>query len=272
MSEIKSFSIFSLALLAIMLGLFYTNNLGPIPGFGFILGTMAVLSWWVSYRLNQTWKGMSQQEKAQVPVLNELRWFFIIGALFFTIDIIPHVILVVVGADVGTITIVHWAGHVFLFTYNVLGVRIALSFFNPRWKNPVTIFVALVSAAALAASALYPDTLVYLPPAVSKYPLLHSNHVYAAFNMVSNILSIGLFGVYLVFMGLFRASGSARTRAVLMGIGLLCEVVSGFYIQFGTSPDTPAYLFTLFTFWGLFTGVAALDTIRNRASLRGARA
>ena len=261
MKEIMGYTVFSLALLATMYVLFFTGNLAPVPGFGFILGSMAVLMWIVSFRLNRKWNSMTPTEKSMYSVLNELRWFFILGAVFFTIDLVPHVVLILAGSSIATVTAAHWTAHLLLFAYNVMGARIAMSFFNPRWKNQVTIIVALIGASALVASLMHPDYFVTIPG--SEYPLLSSDRTYALFNMISNITSAGAFGLYLVYKGLTESNSAVRARAVLMGLGLLCTVPAGYIIHFVHSPYNPILIYTAFTGWALLTGISALLTIRK---------
>lgn len=264
MKEIIGYSVFSIALLATMYALFFTGNLAPVPGFGFILGSMAILMWIVSFRLNTKWKSMTAVEKSTFGVLNELRWFFILGAVFFTIDLIPHVFLILGRASIEVVTTAHWTSHLFLFAYNVMAARLAMSFFNPRWKNPATVIVALVGGSALVASLIHPDFFVYIPG--SEYPLLSSDATYAFFNIVSNLSSAGVFGLYLVYKGLTESSSAVRVRAMLMGAGLLCVVPAGYIIHYVHSPYNPILIYTAFTGWALFTGVSALLTIRKPVS------
>jgi hypothetical protein len=264
MTEIKWFVAFAVVLNVVMFVLSFAGKLSPVAGLGFILVSMAVLWWWVSYRLHLIWAGYTPEEKATNKLVNDLRWMFAAGAAFWTIDVIPHVVLVILGIPVEEVTIVHWTGHILLFLYNILAVRIAVSFFDPRWKNAATIFVGIVSLIALTASALHPDFFVTIPG--SAYPLLHSDPTYAAFNMASNIFSVGLFGLYLIVKGLLEKDRTVRIRALLMGVGIAMEVPGGFFIQYGSSPYTPLYIYVTFTLWALLTGISAIYSAKQRVA------
>lgn len=262
----KEITLFIVVGLVALLGGLYTLQAGflpPVPGLGMILGVSAILQWWVALRLWGAWNAMPPSERAANQVLGQMRWLFTFGGIFLTIDLLPHVILVMTGFNEQTITTAHWVGHIFLFIYLIVAARLAVMFFNPKWKNPVTIFVALVSLAALAMSAMRPDYLVQIPG--SAYPFVSSDPLYAMFNMISNITSVGIFGLYLIFMGLFKATGPTRVRALLFGIGFQAEVIMGFLIHYSHSQYTALYIFTVAITWTLFTGLAALYAARWRS-------
>ena len=255
----KEIILFIIVGLAALLGGLYTLQAGllpPVPGLGMILGVSAILQWWVALRLWGVWSTMSPSDRAANPILNQMRWLFTFGGIFLTIDLLPHVVLVMAGFGEQVITTAHWVGHLFLFVYVTIAARMAVVFFNPRLKNPVTIFVALVSLAALTMSAMRPDYLVNIPG--SAYPFVSSDPLYAVVNMISNIISVGIFGLYLIFMGLFKATGPTRVRALLFGIGFQAEVIMGFFIHYSHSQYTALYIFVCSIVWTLFTGLAAL--------------
>ncbi|MDP3646437.1 MAG: hypothetical protein Q8R25_05100 [bacterium] len=233
-----------------------SGSLAPVPGLGFILGTSAILQLWVAVRLTQAWARLGPNERAADPLLNQMRWLFTVGGIFLAYDVIPHVVLIMNGVDIRTITIAHWTGHLVLFVYLILAARLAVSFFNPQWKNRATIFVTLIGLAALAVSAAKPDFLVEIPG--SAYPFLQSDRLYAFFNMLLNVSAAGIFGAYLILMGLLKARGLTRVRSLLFGLGLLSLVVGGFLIQYSHSKHTAIMITVSFTLWSLLTGLSAL--------------
>lgn len=257
MKEISSF--IAVGLIALIGGLYtlQAGILAPVPGLGMILGVSAVLMWWVALRLRNDWNRLSPSERANAQILNQMRWLFIFGAIFMTFDLFPHVILVVSGFDEQTITTAHWVTHLFLFVYLIIAARMAVSFYNPRYKTHATVFVGLVSLAALTVSAMRPDYLVHIPGSV--YPLVSSDPLYAMFNMISNVTSAGIFGVYLILMGLLGRSGTTtRIRSILLGIGFQGLVALGFLIHYSHSANTAAMIFVASIVWSLGTGLGAL--------------
>ena len=238
--------------------------LAPVPGLGMILGTSAVLQWWVALRLHRAWKAMSPSQQAANPTFNLMRWLFTLGGIFLTIDIFPHVVLIMAGMDEQTVTIAHWVAHLFLFAYLIIGVRFAVSLFNPKWKNGATSFVVLVSLIALSVSVIRPDYLVHIPG--SDLPLLSSDPLFAVFNMISNVTSVGIFGLYLIVMGLMAGNWSVRIRAILMGMGFIALVTSTYLIHYSHSQYTAFLIFISVISWSLFTGISALYAAKWRLS------
>lgn len=264
MKEIALF--FSVGIVALLGGLYalQTGLLAPVPGIGMILATSAVLQWWVAIRLHGVWKGMGPAERAANQILNQMRWLFTFGGVFFTIDVLPHYLLIVTGFSENIITIGHWVTHLFLFVYLIIAARMAVMFFNPQWKNYATAFVVLISLAALTVSAIKPDHLVTIPG--SAYPLVSSDALYAMFNMISNVTSAGIFGLYLIFMS-FRAgiASSVRIRALLMGVGFQGLVAMGYLIHYSHTPYTAALIYVASIVWAMLTGLSALYAARWRA-------
>ena len=264
MKEIVLYILSGLSALAALSALFLSGNLSPVPGLGLILVVSAVLQGWVALRLHRTWKRLSLGERAANPILNQLRWLFAIGGTFLALDIIPHVLLIIIGVNVQIITIAHWTAHIILFIYLVMAARLSISYFNPRWRNVATIFVIAVGLAALFVSAMRPDTLINIPG--SAYPLLASHPLYAIFNTLLNVASAGIFGAYLVVMSFFQRDSSTMIRALLLGMGFLCIVVMGYIIHFSHTPMTPLYIYTAAIGWSLFTGLSALSTASRRSA------
>ncbi len=262
-------------LLFILFGLFagvsfymltVSGLVGPIPGLGLILATAAVLQWWVAIRLNIAWKRLSPSERAANSILGQFRWIFIVGGLFFTVDLVPHVILIMLGFDIHTVTIAHWTAHLLLFLYLMLAARLAVSMFNPQYKNIATGFVFLVGTGALVSSLMYPDTFAHIPNSV--YPLLSSNPVYAFFNTLLNVASAGIFGLYLVIRGLASRDSRVRIRAVTFGLGIMSIVVMGILIHYIHSPYTPLMVDIVAIWWSMLTGISALYAARWNESRR----
>lgn len=265
MKETSLFTLVGLGSIAVFYYLTTNGLLAPVPSLGFILGVSAILQAWVAVRLTQAWGLLGPNERATNPLLNQMRWLFVIGAGFLAYDIVPHVILIMNSVDIHTITIVHWTGHLILFVYLILAARLAVSFFNPPWKNRATIFVTLIGLAALAVSAAKPDFLVEIPG--SAYPFLASDRLYAFFNMMLNVASAGIFGAYLVIAGLLMARSANLVRSLLLGLGLLSLVAGGFLIQYSHSQYTALMIDASFTGWSLLTGLSAL----YGATWRGSR-
>lgn len=262
MSDIKIFSFVSLGALALMYISFFTRALSPVPSLGLIFITMGLLLGWVSIKLTRTWNALSPTEKDNFRILNELRWFFVVGALFFSVDLVPHVVLPIIYPEPSTVTIAHWLAHLVLFINSILAARIAVAFFNPELKNVVSVAVALIGLSALVVSLFKPDTLVYIP--ISKYPLIQSDRLFAWFNLLSNLASFGFAGVYLLIRGLMSPSTVVKTRALLLAIGMFCAPFIGYLIHFVVSPYLPLMLYTLFVAWAGFMGASALYTSEKR--------
>ncbi|GEM_PF-4655161 len=256
MNDIKIYSITAVGLLAVMYALFFMGLLSPVPALGFILGTSGVLLGWVSLKLTFVWNSLNQEQKMRMSVLNELRWFFITGSIFLFVDLIPHVFLVIFYPVESTITIAHWMAHTILFVNTVLGARVAVSLFNPQYKNVVASFVAFIGITALGASIVYPDHLINIPG--SQYPLLSSNYVYAWFNQIANISSLGFAGIYLIIQGLRSPSHIAKVRASLLGVGAIFFVAVGYFVHFVHTWYVPLAIYTSFIGYALFMGIGAL--------------
>ncbi len=265
--HMKEITLFFVVGIITLLGGLYAlteGHMAPVPGLGMILGVAAILQWWVAIRLQIVWSGMAPAQRAANPVLNQIRWLFTFGAIFATLDLFPHVILVMAGFSESTVTLAHWVTHLFLFIYLIIGARMAVMFFNPKWKNYVTGFVVLVSLAALAVSTMRPDYLSNVPG--SAYPFVSSDALYAMFNMISNVTSVGIFGLYLIFMGLFRrVDFTVRVRAILMGVGFQGLIALGFFIHYSHSQYTAIMIYISVIVWALLTGLSALYAARWRS-------
>ena len=264
MKEIQVFTALSLLLLATLFALFFTKIVDPIVGSGLMFATLAILSWWVVYRLWQVRLRMPERERVVNYAFNDLLWMFFFQALFIGLDFIPHVVLIGLRVNVETITIAHWTSHFFLFIYLIFAVRLATSMFNPGWRNNATIGVGIVCAIALVMSLLNPDLLITIP--TSKFPLLHSTPLYSIFHMAANILSVGIAGLYLLVKGFAASDARIRVRAILLALGFLDDVWLGWVSHYSSSPHTPLYLYTGFVFWVLLPGLSALLFVRTRAS------
>ncbi len=264
MKEIGLF--FAVGIVALLGGLYMLQAgiLAPVPGLGMILGASAILQWWVALRLRGAWNAMPPSVQTNNQTLNQMRWLFTFGAIFLTVDLFPHVILVMSGFSEQTVTTAHWVAHLFLFVYLIIATRMAVMFFNPRWKNYATGFVVLVSLAALSVSAVKPDYLTNIPG--SAYPFVSSDPLYAMFNMISNVTSVGIFGLYLIIMSLrSNVSWSARIRAILLGLGFQGLVAMGFLIHYSHTQNTAMYIYIASIAWSLLTGLGALYAARWRA-------
>lgn len=261
MSDYKLYSGVSVGFLLLMFALFFTGNWSPVPGLGYVIGSAAIMFGWVSMKLTKSIKAIGQERQQEAALINELRWFFVFAAIFAAVDTIPHVLLPIFYPDVSLITTTHWLAHLILFITSVLAARFSIAFFNPNHKNKVTIFVTLVGMIAIATSIIRPDTLFYIPG--SPYPLIHSDILYAYFNQVLNVASFGLGGAYLLIRGFMSNVPVVRTRAILIGVGLMSEVAVGYVIHFVSSPLTPVIVYILFVGWFGFLGTGALYTTRK---------
>ena len=196
MSELKIFASVAIGLLAVMYFLFFTGQLAPVPGLGFILLTMTLLYGWVNYRLATRSKYLTFASQEQADFHKEVRWLFFFAMIFIAIDIFPHVVFPIFYPNQTLITASHWIAHVFLFLQGVFAGRVAMALFNPRYKNFITGLISAIGIAALTASIIKPDVIFYIP--ISKYPLIRSTKVYAWFNMALNLASFGFAGLSLI--------------------------------------------------------------------------
>ena len=256
MKEIRVFVAISLAQLAVVLLLFFTGNLPAVLSIGWSLASMGILLGWVAYRINRSWHSMTPEEKQRFPVLGQMRWVFITVTVFYLIDLIPHVLLVIYYPDERTVTTAHWFAHVFLFVFAVLASRMALSFFHPRLKNLATGIVSALAVVALLMSAYRPDHLIFVPD--SKYALLSSDYAYAMFNMVINVIAFGLSGLFLIIRGTQARERIARVRSILIGVGFLCSMMVGYVVHFVHNLYVPVILSFLFTLLALSMGIGGL--------------
>lgn len=262
MKEVKIFASVAIGLLILMYALFFAGKLAPIPGLGLIFATMILLYGWVNYRLATRSRFFVFASKEQADFHKEVRWLFISAMIFIVLDIFPHVIFPIFYPDQVWITRSHWLAHVFLFIQGIFAGRVAVTFFRPQYKNLITIFIAIIGISALSASLIYPDIIFYIP--ISKYPLIRSNIIYAWFNMVLNIASFGLAGIFLLIGGFRSADNFTKTRAILFGIGMISLPLIGVFIQLpqlfpsAILPYLPPILYTLFISWSGFLGAAAL--------------
>ncbi len=267
MKSILYYVLFAVTLLVVMFVLFFTKNLPPVPGLGFILGTMGVMVGYVAMNLSKAWGSMSESERAHMNILNDLRWYFVLITMFFFVDTLPHVILPIYYPDVQTITTAHWLAHTILFVSGILAARIAVSFFNPRLKPIVTIVTALIGMTALAISFVRPDSVIYIP--TSEFPLIASDRTYAIFNLIFNLTAFFLPGVYLIIRGIGATNRVAKIRASLLGIGFLLPAGIGYFIHFVKSPYLPVILYVMFVGWAIFQGSSALYTAKTRVPVDG---
>jgi hypothetical protein len=228
----------------------------PVPVLGLIFAGAFILSLWVTLRLHNAWQKLSPAERANNLVLDQMRWLFTFGTLFVGFDSFPHVILPILGFSDQFITTAHWVTHLFLFVYLIIAARMAVSFFHPEWKNYATAFVVIVSIAALAVSLMKPDYLVYIPGSV--YPLVSSDPLYALFNMISDLTSLGLFGVYLVINSLTHGTLTTRIRACLLAIGFWANCWVGYLVHYSHAPNTFQLIYTGLILWTVCTGLGAL--------------
>lgn len=251
-----------------MSALFFTGNWAPVPGLGFIIGTMALLFILVALKVAKKWGSMDEEERRRLPVINELRWYFVFGSIFFALDLFPHATLPIFYPSVAAITLSHLLAHIFLFISAILIARVAVSFFKPSWKTAVTVTVALIGFIAVVVQYVQPDVVFSIP--TSKYPLVRSSVLYAYLNLLSNLASFGFAGVFMLVMGLRSTEKLVRGRAILMGLGMLNVPIIGFLIHFGNLILPVALLayFPLITYvffigWAGFLGAGALYTIER---------
>lgn len=268
MINFKIYSFISIGLFLLMSAMFFTGNWAPVPGLGFIIGTMALLFILVARKVTKRWAGMSEEERGSIPVLKELRWYFVFGSIFFALDLFPHAILPIFYPNVQVITLFHLLAHIFLFISAILIARVAVVFFKPRWKTAVTVAVALIGFSAVVVQYLQPDVVFSIP--TSKYPLVRSSALYGYLNLLSNLASFGFAGVFMLVMGFRSSEKLVRGRAVLMGLGMLNVPIIGFLIHFGNSVLSATLLayFPLITYfffigWAGFLGVGALYTVEK---------
>lgn len=269
MINFKFYSFITVGLLFLMSALFFTGNWAPVPGLGFIIGTMALLFGLVAIKITHAWNSMNPERRGRIPVINELRWYFVFGALFFFVDLIPHAIFPIFYPNVSAITVSHLLAHIFLFISSVLVVRLAVTFFHPGWKTAATWIVAVIGFTAVIVQFFRPDIVFFIP--TSKYPLVRSDAIYAYLNLLSNLASFGFAGVYLLAMGFRSVDKLVRRKAILMGLGMLNVPVIGFLIHFGNAILPPAVLYyfpiiiyIFFIGWGGFLGAGALYKVEEQ--------
>ncbi|MBI5457888.1 hypothetical protein HY971_04160 [Candidatus Kaiserbacteria bacterium] len=257
MSITFKFVAVSLAMLGAMEALFFTGNMPPVPGIGFIFVAGSSLAGFIAYRIYRARKSPGAPGGQQGEVLKLLQWYFVTLCVFWIVDIFPHVFLIMGGASLQTLTVTHWTAHIFLGLTAVIAAGIAMTFFAPRFKTRATIFTVILMAAALAFSAVYPDHLAYIPG--SEYPLISADPLFSLFYTIASIITSGFFGLYLIYKGL-GSQAPLRMRAVSLGLGFVAQVLIGVVIAYMHTWYAPAFIYLFIWAWVVFPGISALSS------------
>jgi len=257
MSIAFKFFAVSVLLLGGMEWLFFSGNLAPVPGIGFIFVVGSSLAGFVAYRIYRARQSPSAPTGQQGIVLAQLQWYFLTLCAFWVVDIFPHVLLIMWGVSVQILTITHWAAHILLYTTVVLAARIATTFFNPRMQTRATIFASVLMVISLAFSVVFPDHLAYIPG--SAYPLISAHEYFSHFYTFASIVTAGFFGLYLIYKGL-GSQAPLRLRAISLGLGFIAQVLIGMVIAYMHTWYAPAFIYLFIWAWVVFPGISVLSS------------
>jgi hypothetical protein len=202
---------------------FRPELIDPIPYGTFTFLFAMIICLWVGLRLNRNVRSTTVDEQVDDRILLSLQTFrnyFLVMAAFFFFDGIAHVGLPALYPNELVTSHMHTFSHVFFFVGNAILIRIPVSFINLRWMNPASLLIAVIGIIAVGWRFVNHDTLAYIfgPEAA---PIIVTDEVSGIIFLVGNAIALLIPGLYIVFRGFMIPGTAGKTRAILLGIGMM---------------------------------------------------
>jgi hypothetical protein len=220
---------------------------------------------WAAFRIERVWRNLSAEERLTDRSFKELRWFFIVSALFATTAVVPHYVLIIFSADAYVITIANWLSHLLLTLQIILAGRLVVSLYRVRLVPMLTILFAVLGAASLVANLIKLDTFATISG--SAYPLLKPSLEFSVVQQLQIFLAITVPSLYLLREAYRLPKGSIRTSAYLLALGFLLGVLTAITVDFGSGNVADAIMISILaTVYPFMVSLAGIRIARERSS------
>jgi hypothetical protein len=229
-------------------------------------GCLISCTLWILMRVYQRWNQLTPAERSAQPILGELRSYFTVLLIFSFLDFLARGILPTLNYPILLVSTVHWFVHIFLYLSFIIGLRVSISFWAPKWKTRATLFTGLIAVGTLIAFAIHPDA-YQLVPGTNEYALI--SHLSVRIPTTALALCMILGGAILAIRALFMKDPVVRRRAFMMGLGFAVVIMESIATQTHNS-FTSLFFILAYTSTIYFLGMSTLSVLGSTSESESA--